>query len=243
MVQNPFYASHFGWVDLGIVHVADTGGPASVEPFADPSDPVRMHMLRYFDTNSVQVPAYWQHLQQNIAGGFFVGSKPNMQHLVKAFWEGIDVALKHGYRPLELDILPYVALQEPDRFAFSYGDYQDIFRNHVRPRRNGTHVIWIMSSAREHKAWAHSCAIGRLALDGYRAGTFDLSPEVAEKFLVEYYLAAYYRDFPAQDLARELADYYAYLARINPQFCEVFKRREKFVRDSFAFLAEPVLLP
>jgi hypothetical protein len=243
IAYNPFDASHFAWVDLGIAHVVDFGGPASVEPFEDPSDLVKLHMLRYFGSANVQIPAYWQHLQQNVAGGYFVGSKTNMRDLVAGFWRGIDLALSHGLRPLELDILPYLAVQEPERFTFSYGDYPDIFRNHVRLRRNGGHLLWIMNSAREHKAWAHNCAIGRLALDGYKAGTFDLAPEIVEKFLFEYYLAAYYGDYPKQDTAHEVAAYYAYLAHINPQFRAAFKQREQFVRDNFSFLNQRVSLP
>jgi uncharacterized protein HtrL/YibB-like len=241
ITQDPFGASHFAWMDLGITHVVDTGGPASMEPFEDPSDRIKLHMLRYFGSGNVRIPEYWQHLQQNVAGGFFVGSKTNMRELVAAFWRGIDLALSHGCRPLELDILPYLVLQDPERFTFSYGDYPDIFRNHVRLRRNGHHLLWIMRAAREHRAWEHNCAIGKLALDGYKAGTFDLAPDVVEKFLIEYYLAAYYRE--GQDAARDVAAYYAYLAHTVPQFCSAFRERESFVRENFAFLNERVLLP
>jgi FkbM family methyltransferase len=243
ITYDPFGASHFAWIDLGIAHVVDTGGPASVEPFEDPSDLVKLHMLRYFSADTVRVPEYWQQLQQNVAGGFFVGSKANMKDLTTAFWRAIDLAIGQGCRPLELDVLPYLAVQEPERFAFSYGDYPDILRNHTRVRRNGGHLLWIMRAAREHKAWQLGGAIGQLALDGYKAGTFDLAPDVVEKFAIEYYLATYYREYPQQDAAHAIAEYYAYLAYINPQFREAFRQREQFVRDSFAYLTQHVLLP
>jgi hypothetical protein len=241
--KNPFDATHFAWVDLGVTHVADLGGPASTEPFIDPSDRIKLHMLRYFGPETVKTPEYWQQLQQNVAGGFFVGEASNMRFLVTAFWRAINLALSHGRRPLELDILPYLAVQAPERFTFSYGDYPDLFRNHVRLRRNGGHLLWIMRAAREHKAWQHSCAIGQLALEGYKAGTFDLAPEVVEKFLVEYYLAAYYRDYPRQDVAHEVASHYARLTYLSPQFRDVYREREQFIRDSFAYLNRRVLLP
>jgi hypothetical protein len=246
MELNPFDATHFGWVDFGITHVVDVGGPASAEPFLTPygvNDLVKINMLRYFGPKTVIVPEYFSRLQQNVAGGFFTGNKTLLTAVCKNFWAAAELAMNAGHRPLELDLLAYLAVQNPSQFTYSYGDYQDLFRNHKVLRRNAKHVLWIMRSANEHQDWKHVCAIGKLAMHGYQRGEFDVPADVYEQFLFEYSIAAYWKDYPYISTAVLVMDEYAEEARLDPKFRAAFRAHEDLVRRNFSYLPNPALLP
>jgi hypothetical protein len=120
---DTFGATHFGWIDFGIAHVAAPGG----QPFDDPSDRVRLHQLRDFGP----VPAdFWRQIQQYVAGGYFVGEKGNMSRLAAEFWVWVEEALSLGYCPLEQDVMGWMALLAPESFSFSRGGYSEILSKH-----------------------------------------------------------------------------------------------------------------
>lgn len=141
-------ASHLGWIDIGITHVAKLP-PEGVDVFADPSDRPRVHVLRCFDKRDVDHPAYWQNVQGHLAGGLVVGSRAGMRDLIRDFWSAVDLATSRGQAPLDEGLLSYVVGQRSDDFSYSYGDYEDIVRNHDEPRGGEGHRHWITSDAHD----------------------------------------------------------------------------------------------
>jgi tetratricopeptide (TPR) repeat protein len=140
-------ASHIGWIDLGITHVAKLP-PKDVDVFADPSDQPRVHVLRCFDKRDVDQPAYWLNVQGHLAGGLVVGARANMRDLIGDFWKATDLAIAKKLAPLDEGLLSYVVAQRPDDFSYSYGDYEDIVRNHAGNHFGETHRAWIVDDAR-----------------------------------------------------------------------------------------------
>jgi hypothetical protein len=238
---DPFSASHLGWIDFGIAHVARTTAPASVEPFANPPDNVRMHMLRYFDESDVRSHDYWDMRRGHLAGGFIVGSVPNILALAASFWTMAETALANNYGPTEDCILPVVIARQPGRFSFSYGDYEDVLLNHIRVRGGGGHLLFEMRDARERKAWNHGLAVGREAVAGHCDGTFGCHEGTLEPLIMEYFIAARYGS--TNEEAQKVALYYAHQAETNPAFRSVYLANRDFVINNFSCLETPVLLP
>jgi hypothetical protein len=140
-------ASHIGWIDLGITHVAKIP-PDGVDVFADPSDAPRVHALRCFDKREVDAPDYWLAVRGHLAGGLIVGARDRMRDLIGDFWVAVDRAISMGLAPLDEGLLSYVVGQRIGGFSFSYGDYEDILRNHDMPRGGEDHCRWIVEDAR-----------------------------------------------------------------------------------------------
>lgn len=173
-------ASHFGWIDLSITHVAKLP-PDGVDVFADPSDQVRVHVLRMFSKQDVDHPDYWRKRQGHLAGGLFAGSRESMRTLARDFWKALDHAISMGLAPLEEGLLSYVVGQRLEDFSYSYGDYEDILRNHDEPRGGEGHRRWIaddarsrglpktMTSSARQKCYVYDPARGSVEMSGFPA--------------------------------------------------------------------------
>lgn len=140
--------SHLGWIDVSISHVAKPP-PDGVDVFADPSDLPHVHVLRCFSKRDVDHPDYFRYVQGHLAGGLVVGAHDHMRDLIRGFWAALDRATSLGLAPLDEELLTYVAGQHIDNFSYSYGDYEDIMRNHDTPRGGATHRQWIVDDARQ----------------------------------------------------------------------------------------------
>lgn len=147
--------THLAWIDVAITHVAKTIPGLAEEIFKQPSDLPQFHMLRYFDMTETIVPAYWYTLHGHLAGGLVVGEVGRMRDLIAAFWSAIDLAIANGLAPVDEAILSYLAAQQPDRYAFSYGDYCDILRNHDHVRGGLGHLLWQARDAKERGKLTH----------------------------------------------------------------------------------------
>ncbi len=140
-------ASHIGWIDVGITHVAKLP-PRTVDIFADPSDAPRVHVLRIFSKVDVEAPDYWHDIRGHLAGGLFVGERSRMLDLAARFWSAVDRAIAMGLAPQEEGLLAYVVGQAPFDFSYSYGNYEDVLRNHDAPREGNAYCKWIVEEAR-----------------------------------------------------------------------------------------------
>ena len=141
-------ASHLGWIDLAITHVAKLP-PEGVDVFADPSDAPRVHALRCFSRRDVDHPDYLRHVYGHLAGGLVVGGRDRVSQLAGDFWRAVDRAAVAGLAPLDEGLLSYVVGQHPEDYSYSYGDYEDILRNHDESRGGETHRRWIAEDARQ----------------------------------------------------------------------------------------------
>lgn len=137
-----------GWIDLAIQHVAKLP-PDGVDVFAFPTERPRVHALRCFTKAEVGAPDYWYYVRGDLAGGLVVGGRRSMAKLVDAFSAALDLAVARGLAPLDEGLLSYVVGQHPESFTYSYGDYEDILRNHDIQRGGARHCDWIRSDAQQ----------------------------------------------------------------------------------------------
>lgn len=140
-------ASHIGWIDFSITHIAKLP-PDGVDVFADPPDAPRVHVLCCFGKGDVDHPDYWRYVRSHLAAGLVVGPRGAMHDLVGDFWHAADRAISMRLSPLEEGLLAYVVAQRPGDFLYSYGAYEDILRNHDVLRGGAAHRAWIVADAR-----------------------------------------------------------------------------------------------
>lgn len=174
---------HLGWIDFGITHVGKVTPGLAQEIFADPPEYPRVHMLRYFDIRDVaDAPAYWANVHGHLAGGLVVGRTPHMTDLIRSFWNATAHATVYGLAPLDEGLLSYIVGQtratpeasgaragdqswtfkpitdvttRPHKFECSYGDYEDILRNHDKIRGGAGHLRWQMEDAEQRGVGYH----------------------------------------------------------------------------------------
>lgn len=208
-------ATHLGWIDFSIQHVAAIDGLDSTI-FADPSSKPRVHMLRYFDqTDCADADFYYQHVHGHLAGGLVVGGVNEMKQLADRFMIERTFALDLGRAPLDEGILSRIVAAHPDDYTFSYGDYADILRNHDRPRGGRDHLLWQRQDAKERGADHHVAMMDMWirAIDGHPYEMVVSGTPIRYKPDVESEVPVITPEM-ATELAREgAADAKAYLER------------------------------
>lgn len=200
-------ASHVGWIDAAIAYVAKLP-PDNVDIFADPSDAPRVHVLRCFSKHDVDHADYWRVVWGHCAAGLIVGGRDQMRKLIHDFWAAVDRAASMGLAPFEEGLLSYIVGQRPEDFSYSYGDYEDIVRNHDAPRGGDTHRRWIVSDAlsrglpdrmagpARQPSYVHDPVRGSVAVSGFPAvilghpaeGSSDIVPGRHARDLVDWSL-------------------------------------------------------
>ena len=212
-------ASHVGWIDFSITHVAKLP-PESVDVFADPSDAPHVHVLRCFDKRDVDRADYWRHVRGHLAAGLIVGARDRIRDLSTAFWIAVDRAISMKLSPLEEGLLSYVVGQRPLDFEYSYGNYEDILRNHDAPRGGDAHRAWIVEDARSRglsdtmnglgrkQMYVFDPATGSTEVSGFPAVVLGYRAEGAQLIVPGRY-------------ERDLIDWARQLAPADKQFVDV----------------------
>ncbi len=144
IAELPDEPKTIGWIDFSITHVAK---PAPYSIFSgDYSAGIRAHTMRLFNAETVRHPDYWKHVHGHLSGGLVIGAAPAMFQLVGEFFLAAAKALVHGRAVLDEGLLSYVAGTRPELFTLSYGDYEDILRNHDQIRGGHPHLRWMLAT-------------------------------------------------------------------------------------------------
>jgi len=179
--------THLAWIDVGITHVAKTAPDLAAQIFEKPSALPKFHMLRYFDMTDTIIPSYWYTLHGHLAGGLVVGEVGRMRGLITAFWSAVDLAIENALAPVDEAILSYLAAQQPDRYAFSYGDYCDILRNHDRVRSGIGHLLWQARDAKERRKLSHLDTLKKHLVTALRdQALWETDPETHNAICTEF---------------------------------------------------------
>lgn len=238
---DPFEASHFAWMDFSLAGVAFTEHVAEDRLLSSPPERVRFLMLRPFRTDDlVDRHAYYEYIRGNIAGGYFSGSRENVEAVCRVFSDTVNLALDEGFAPSEEQHLPVVCSASPELCEFHHGDYRYILENFARLRGSGENLLFQMRCCRENDNYALGCDIGARVLESVRDGTFVCDAATVAALLEEYFIAAYYRNHPRQEAAAAIARAYVELIRSDASARDAFLRDEIRVRSNFAFLTEAI---
>ena len=152
--ENPFISTHFGWIDFGIKHVANTDFIERDQTFTIKDGPIRLLTLRipYASdklNNSVIRSGHQNHIEYQslmehffayerglVAAGFITGYVEYWKKFIQLFREELDICLKLLYAPSEQQLIPILMKKHPALFSTYVGDYESILSNYKFFRRN-----------------------------------------------------------------------------------------------------------
>jgi len=240
---DPFSGTHFAWIDLGIRHVARVEHCLHDGIFARPSERVKLLMLKSFRSEELtDKKDYYSYIQGHLAAGYMSASRGFAQHIADGFSCEAEGALKAGYAPSDEQLLPVLAHRRPELFEFFYGDYRHILENYVTVRGSGENLLFQMRHCRNVGDFRRACEIGSRVLAIHKNGTFEVSAEYVSALLDEYFIAAYYLEYPVQTVASGIGRYYAQLVGRDPAFRQAFLENQDHIRDNFSHLSEKIPL-
>jgi demethylmacrocin O-methyltransferase len=236
--ENPFKSTHVGFIDFGITHCIPTESISLPGIFDTTDDKVHLHVMRQFDAQKINAPDYYNYTHGLIAAGYIAGSTESVVQFVDEFELEVLQRLAIGSISIDEDIIAVIAGRNMNTYSYSYGDYSEIFSNYNEVRSNLSHISWMMKDARERSAWDFICVIGASVVASHKQGLLEYNPIDLESVLLEYFIAAYWKERPMQNLAREISLLYYQLVEDDVLFKQAYKTHADLVRSNFGFLRQ-----
>jgi hypothetical protein len=227
MELDPFAATHFGWLDFGILFRPHTDD----DPFADPPDRIRLLRMRgVTDDEFADEREHLAWIRGIHAASYMCGSRASWERFAPLALSNIDRLLDDEIAPLEEQVLPLLVRQDPELFEFFPGDYYELFLNYVHLRGGAGNLVFQMRHARAEQNPEHSWWVARQILDALDAGTFETDPAMLLRLLDECFLAAWSQAGP--DTAGEVAARIWELVESEPAARDFFLTHEVRMRSN-----------
>lgn len=239
--SNPFSTSHVGWIDLGLAHVATRTHTAEDRVFDEPSDRMRILVMRPFDRRDFgDRRTSFEFLRGYVAAGYLAGSRAVVDEVCEVIAREARDCLDERFAPSDEQLLPLVAVQRPDLFELTFGDYPSILVNHSVMRSAADNLLFQLRSSRERGMFDRGAEIARRIMESLRLGTFAAPPEPLADLLEESFISAWYAERPLTDLAETIAREYVRRVGVDAAFRSAFESNEARVRANFAWLDHDV---
>jgi hypothetical protein len=183
---DPFGATHFAWIDMGIAHIARTDHCVEDGVFHQPSSRARVLMRRNVSPRDIaDRKAYYMNTRGRLAAGYISVPRAMLHKVCDAFRTEALGALSLGIAHRVEAVLSASAAQHPDLFEFHYGNYDHILENYVRIRGSAEWLLELMRACREQGDLARWHDIGERILASHRDGTFVATPDVLAAIMEE----------------------------------------------------------
>lgn len=131
--ENPFGATHVGWIDLGIAHAGCFPISPNSRPFDDLPSKVRLHHLYPFDLETVSKPGFWDSTHCLIAAGWMLGDLEHVRQFAADFEREADTLLATGRASIDEDLLAVVVAKNPTAYESRRVRYPDLLNCSSRP--------------------------------------------------------------------------------------------------------------
>ena len=175
--ENPFGATHIGWIDLGIAHAHVFPIQPAAKPFEDLPSKMRFHQLRFFNAKVFSWSEYWNYCHCLIAAGWMVGDLEHVIEFADDFHVEAMKFLDSGKVMIDEDVIAVMTLNKPGNYEFRYGGYPTLLNNSDKIRQVGW-LVWYLKDAFNYGCGSAYCQeIAKEALQSYRDGTLVLKNE------------------------------------------------------------------
>lgn len=191
LALDPFRATHFAWIDMGLTHLARTEHYAEDGVFANPADRARL-MMRYNVTleQVADRKTHYGTVRGHVAGGYFSMGRAILPRVCDVFRDEALTCLSMGIAARDEPVFAAVALRHPELFEYHYGNYDCILENYVRIRGSAEWLLGLMRACREQGDLRRANEIGERILASHHEGTFEATPEQLSALLEECSIAA-----------------------------------------------------
>lgn len=241
--ENPFQATHLGWIDFGVAHVAKQPKDPFDQVFTKFDDKIRFCLLNQYDTPMIETDLHKYYAftwWTNIAAGYMTGDLAHMQFFCDAFKIVLEDALKDGYAVSEEKVFPVLCYKFPEKFSFYYGDYKEVLLNYRRIREGSNYLLFHSQCCKDLKDYHHSVLLGEEIIKSLKAEILKASPYEVIRLLDDYYIGAYYHYYPDQTKPLEIARFMMKLVCNKKEYKDDFLGSESHQRQNFSFLKENV---
>lgn len=239
-VRNPFNSSHVAHIDFGIAHCVHNW--IVPEVFIVLPNKIRFHVLRYIDKEYTNKDDYYHHIHSLLAGNYYVGPVGQVEDLANEFDGGIEEVLCNNWVAIDEEILARIVAKQPEKYLYSYGAFANVFTNCFGVYYNLGHISKMLVDARKRKGWQFICDVGSDVVKNYENGMSYNMTEL-EAVLSEYYIGAYYLDYPNQERASFLANLYVRLLDMDHDFYSAYLEKRYLIQSNFSYLPNPPKLP
>ncbi len=135
MAENPFWSTHFAWLNICIERMGWRNVAALEEVWPEQRERFSTLWIDYQPEALVRnLPEYFKWGRCGMCSGFFTGSAEYMRKFCDAIEEKFLVALEAGYGHADEQLFSQVYFDQPDLFHHYFGDYQEMITNYVEPR-------------------------------------------------------------------------------------------------------------
>jgi hypothetical protein len=143
ILENPFYSTHFGWLDIGIEKQGFNNCIKLNECLNIFRDKVSACYIDYISKDCVQnLSEYFKWGRCAIASGFFTGHK---DYLIKFCQLIIIKFLEYshkGYGHADEQLFSPVVFENQEIFEFYFGDYKSIITNYEKVNEDIHSIIY-----------------------------------------------------------------------------------------------------
>jgi hypothetical protein len=240
LAADPFTATHFAWIDLGLAKVADTEHAVEDGVFSRPGE--RAHLLMLREPMAVELADREHYLSQlwgHMAAGYISADRTSFSRLCTLVIDAAHAALEQGFAASDEQLLALVHDAQNDLFVCHHGDYRQILANYHRVRGSAGNLLDQLRQSRGRGQWHRSRARGIAGgvVEALRTGTLADGAHVHPELLEECFIAIYFADYPRAAAAGEVVELYFRLTRDHPEFRDSFLRNEIRVRRNFSMLS------
>ncbi len=189
--ENPFETKYFSWIDFGISYVIDKSTSDLDEIVETTPEKIRLLMIQPTRFTDRTRNSFYPIRCDNIAGGFFSGSKSNIIKFSNDFETEMKEMIKTGFLGSEQHIFTYLAFNDRKNYEFLFGDYYSIISHGKSIKRDITSVVNCLKMCRHFGYTDLGYQIYCKIRDGLNNGIL-ISKEYAVQILYDGFICSYY---------------------------------------------------
>lgn len=232
--SNPFKSTHFGWIDLGITHIANIKWIDEDKIFFNIPDQVSLLKLRNHEVvSSISNQEYLSYLRGIVAAGFITGNANYLSWFIDACDLKYKEILDNGWAASEEMLFPLVFDGNDDKFRFYYGDYNAILSNYIHQRTGIDHIIRMIKWSYNDKCYLSGMKFGLSTLDSFDLGKLEYNYLQLAELIYLTYLCAYKID---PTIAEGLLYKYLILKKQSSIFSEHYNNNKTEVISNLKML-------
>lgn len=170
---NPFNTTHVAWIDIGVAHAVSE---IDIDAFTPHTDKVKFHLLRCPEILT-DLPDYYHSVWCLVAAGYIIGGCKEVIEFAKDFENEAEKVLAGGRVSIDEDLIASVITKNWDKYAYSYGDYVNLF---VNSNQIKTGLGWILAKLYEAENAGAKIYVNNLKKElirCYEAGNFTLDDD------------------------------------------------------------------
>jgi len=242
--SDPFKTSKFGWIDCFIrknaAKISENYTPNMI-PYIlhNVTDKFHIQVLNVNDKKYKKPEnkrEFYQQYRYVICGCLFTCGKEIGKKVLtrgrELFIETTEAGFGHSEEMLYLEMLD----EFPDDIIRSYGDYNQILNNFIKPTRNIYYIYHMILKRYFDFGYHKECYdCGKILMEQMRNYIIHVEPDLQFQILFHFYISTYYHKHHE---AKEIAQYIKDICEENPYFKKEFNKNSQYYKDQLKYVID-----